>query len=68
MTGVQTCALPICFKEYVLIYQDRHRVSVWTKQKDGSWLPKDYVGDETTAILHSLQDCPLALARSYKGV
>lgn len=56
------------FKEYVLIYQDRHRVSVWTKQKDGSWLPKDYVGDETTAILHSLQDCPLALARLYKGV
>ena len=56
------------FKEYVLIYQDRHRVSVWTKQEDGAWLPKDYVGDESTAILHSLQDCPLALARLYKGL
>jgi Uma2 family endonuclease len=56
------------FKEYVLIYQDRHRVSVWTKQADGSWLPKDYIGDETTAVLHSLHNCPLSLARLYKGL
>lgn len=56
------------FKEYVLIHQDLHRVSVWTKQADGAWLPKDYVGDEATAILHSIQDCPISLARLYKGI
>ncbi len=56
------------FKEYVLIYQYCHRASVWTKQADGAWLPKDYVGDEPTAVLHSLQDYSLALARLYKGI
>jgi Uma2 family endonuclease len=56
------------FKEYVLIHQDLHRVSVWTKQADGAWLPKDYVGDEATAFLHSIQDCPISLARLYKGI
>ncbi len=56
------------FKEYVLIHQDLHRVSVWTKQADGAWLPKDYVGDEATAVLHSIQDCPISLARLYKGI
>ena len=56
------------FKEYVLIHQNRHHVAVWTKQADGSWLPKDYIGDEATAVLHSLQGCPLSLARLYKGI
>jgi Uma2 family endonuclease len=56
------------FKEYVLIYQDRRHVAVWTKQKDGSWLPKDYIGEDTTAILHSLHECPMSLARLYKGI
>lgn len=56
------------FKEYVLIHQDLHRVSVWTKQADGAWLPKDYIGDDATAVLHSIQDCPIALARLYKGI
>lgn len=56
------------FKEYVLIYQDRQKVAVWTKQEDGSWLPKDYVGDDATAVLHSIQNCPLALSRLYKGI
>ena len=56
------------FKEYVLIYQDINRVSVWTKQADGAWLPKDYIGDESTAVLHSLAGCPLSLARLYKGL
>ena len=56
------------FKEYVLIYQDINRVSVWTKQADGAWLPKDYISDEATAVLHSLAGCPLSLARLYKGL
>ena len=56
------------FKEYVLIYQDRKHITVWTKQTDGAWLPKDYVGEESTAILESLEGCPLSLARLYKGL
>ena len=56
------------FKEYVLIYQDRQHITVWTKQTDGAWLHKDYVGEESTAILESLEGCPLSLARLYKGL
>ena len=56
------------FKEYVLVYQDLRRVAVWTKQNDGSWLPNDYIGDESVAILHALEGCPLPLNRLYKGL
>jgi Uma2 family endonuclease len=56
------------FKEYVLVFQDLKRVAVWTKQADGSWLPKDYIGDEAVAILHTLDDCPLPLKRLYRGL
>ncbi len=54
------------FKEYVLVYQDRIHVIVWTKQGDGSWLPKDYIGLEAIAILPTIANCPLELARLYK--
>lgn len=56
------------FQEYVLVYQDRRHVAVWTKQNDGSWLPKDYIGDDAVAILYALNECPLALSRLYKGL
>ena len=56
------------FKEYVLVYQDRRHVTVWTKQNDGAWLPKDYIGDDAIATLHVIDDCPLSLARLYKGL
>ncbi len=56
------------FKECILIHQDRHRVTVWTKQADGSWLPKEYDGGSETAVLHHLQGCPLALERLYRGI
>ncbi len=56
------------FKEYVLIYQDRKHVVVWTKQNDGAWLPQDYIGEDSLAVFHSLQDCPLPLKRLYKGL
>ena len=56
------------FKEYVLIHQDRKRVSVWSKQADETWLLKDYVGDEETAILRHIHDCPLPLKRLYLGL
>ncbi len=56
------------FKEYVLIYQDLRRVAVWSKQADGSWFPQDYVGEEAVAVLHAIENCPLDLARLYKGI
>ena len=56
------------FREYVLIYQDRQHIVVWTKQNDGAWLPKDYIGNDSFAILHSVKDCPLSLSRLYKGL
>jgi Uma2 family endonuclease len=56
------------FKEYVLIHQDAKQVSVFTKQTDDTWVIKDYKGDETTAVLHALQGCPLALKRLYWGL
>lgn len=56
------------FKQYILIYQDRPYVSVWTKQDDGSWMPKDYIGLDQTALLPILMDCLIPLARLYKGI
>ena len=56
------------FKEYVLIYQDRKHIVVWTKQTDGAWLPVDYIGDDSIALLHSLNNCPISLERLYKGL
>ncbi len=56
------------FKEYVLVYQDREQITVWTKQNDGSWLPKDYLGLDSTAILNIINSCPIELARLYRGL
>ena len=53
------------FKEYVLIYQDRKRVAVYTKQANNTWLLTDYEGDDAIAIVHNLHDCPLPLKRIY---
>lgn len=56
------------FKEYVLIYQKKKQVSIHTKQPDGTWILRDYVGEEATAILYALQNCPLSLKRLYRGL
>ena len=56
------------FKEYVLIHQDRKHASVYTKQNDGTWLLRDYDGDDAVAILYALHNCPLPLHRLYKGL
>jgi Uma2 family endonuclease len=56
------------FKEYVLINQDRKRVSVFTKQTDGTWLPREYENEEAIAILYALYECPLSLRRLYRGL
>ncbi len=56
------------FREYVLVYQDREHVIVWTKQNDGAWLPNDYIGLEAVAILKTIRNCPLELAKLYKDL
>lgn len=56
------------FKEYVLVHQDRKHVSVYTKQPDATWIVRDYDGDDATAILYAIQQCPLSLKRLYKGL
>lgn len=56
------------FREYVIISQERKLVTVFTRQTDNSWLLRDYEGDESTAILRALHDCPLELRRLYRGI
>jgi hypothetical protein len=56
------------FKEYVLINQERKHATVYTKQKDGSWLLRDYDGEDAVAILYALHNCPLPLSRLYLGL
>lgn len=56
------------FKEYVLVHQDTKHVSVYTKQTDTTWIVRDYDGDDATAILYAIQECPLPLKRPYRGL
>lgn len=56
------------FKEYVLIDQDIQRVSVWSKQKDGSWMPKMYLGEDSVIILEAMNNCPISLKDLYGGL
>jgi Uma2 family endonuclease len=56
------------FKEYVLIHQTQKWVTVYTKQEDGTWILRDYNGDDATAILYALHQCPLPLKRLYRGL
>ncbi len=56
------------FKEYMLIYQDERRVTVWSKQANGDWRPADYAGEEATAMLFSIPQCALPLAELYDGI
>jgi Uma2 family endonuclease len=56
------------FKEYVLVHQDRKKVSVYTKQTDNTWILKDYEGDDAIATLHILHNCPLELSLLYQGL
>jgi len=55
------------FVEYVLIEQDRPRVEVHSRQPDGGWLMRDYVGLAAVAPLPSV-GVELPLAEVYLGV
>jgi Uma2 family endonuclease len=56
------------FKEYVLIDQNKKRVSVFSKQEDKTWILRDYEGDDAIAILYALHQCPIALKRLYRNL
>lgn len=56
------------FQEYVLINQEYKHVTVYTRQPDNSWLLRDYDGDDATAVLYALHECPLSLKRLYRGL
>jgi Uma2 family endonuclease len=56
------------FKEYVLIHQDYKHVSVYTKQPDNTWIIRDYDGNDATAVLYAIEQCPLSLKRLYRGL
>jgi Uma2 family endonuclease len=56
------------FKEYVLIHQNLKWVTVYTKQEDGTWILRDYNGDDAEAILYFLHHFPLPLKRLYRGL
>jgi Uma2 family endonuclease len=54
------------FQEYVLVYQDKMQVVVWTKQTNGTWILQDYVGVTAMATLHALPGFQFSLERLYK--
>jgi len=56
------------FKEYVLVSQEYKHVSVYTRQPDNTWILRDYDGDDSTAVLYALHECPLSLKRLYRGL
>jgi Uma2 family endonuclease len=54
------------FQEYVLVYQDKLQVVVWTKQVNGTWILQDYVGGAAMATIHSLPGFQFSLERLYR--
>ena len=54
------------FQEYVLVYQEKMQVVVWTKQLNGTWILQDYIGATAMATLHSLPDFQFSLERLYR--
>jgi Uma2 family endonuclease len=54
------------FQEYVLVYQDKMQVVVWTKQPNGTWILQDYMGSAAMATIHSLPGFQFSLERLYR--
>lgn len=56
------------FKEYVLIDQNKKRMSIFTKQADATWILRDYEGEDAVAVLYALHECPISLKRLYRNM
>lgn len=54
-------------REYVLVWQDVKRVARYTKQENGSWVLRDFIGDDVEILLSSI-DCKLAMEDIYDKV
>jgi Uma2 family endonuclease len=54
-------------KEYVLVWQDKKRLARYTKKDDQNWLLTDFIGDDATIDLLSV-DCALLMEEIYDKV
>jgi Uma2 family endonuclease len=54
-------------KEYVLVWQDKKRVARYTKQDDGSWVLRDFIGEEAEINLSAIE-CSLTMDDIYDKV
>lgn len=54
-------------QEYVLVWQDKKRVARYTKQTDGSWVLRDFIGEDAEIVLTSI-DCKLLVEDIYDKV
>ena len=54
-------------QEYVLVWQDKKRLARYTKQTDGSWVLRDFIGEEAEIVLSSI-DCSLTMDDIYDKV
>ncbi len=55
------------FREYLLVWQDKKRVARYTKRDDETWLLTDFIGDEATIFLESV-DATLTIEDIYDKV
>ena len=53
--------------DFILIAQDRPKVEHYTRQSDGSWKYRYYIGLETSFVIESI-NCQLSLADLYERV
>ena len=54
-------------QEYVLVWQDKKRVALYTKQSDNSWLLRDFIGAMAEIELKSIE-CRLTAEDIYEKV
>lgn len=54
-------------QEYVLVWQDKKRVALYTRQPDNSWLLRDFIGAKAEIKLASIE-CKLAIEDIYEKV
>ncbi len=54
-------------QEYVLVWQDKKRVARYTKRTDGGWILNDFIGEEVSIELASIE-CRLTMEDIYDKV
>lgn len=54
-------------QEYILVWQEKKRVAHYTKQENGSWILRDFIGDDAEITLNSV-DCRLLMEDIYDKV